>query len=127
MWFSRAFLSVITPLEVETIAIPRPFRTLGSSSAPAYTLRPGLETRRRPVMTCCFLARYLRVMDHALVAVIDHGVGLDVALVQQNLGNSLLQIGSGDIHGFVLRRVRIPDTGQHICYGIGDLHVYILL
>ena len=60
MWFSRAFLSVITPLEVETIAIPRPFRTLGSSSAPAYTLRPGLETRRRPVMTCCFLPRYLR-------------------------------------------------------------------
>ena len=66
-------------------------------------------------------------VDHALVAVIDHGVGLDVALVQQNLGNSLLQIGSGDIHGFVLCRVRIPDTGQHICYGIGDLHVYILL
>ena len=35
MWFSRAFLSVITPLEVETMAMPRPLRTLGSPSAPA--------------------------------------------------------------------------------------------
>ena len=23
----------------------------------------------------------------------------------------------------VFRRVGVPDTGQHICYGIGDLHV----
>ena len=29
----------------------------------------------------------------------------------------------GIIHGFVLCRIRIPDAGQHICYGIGDLHV----
>ena len=35
MCSSRAFLSVITPLEVETMAMPRPLRTLGSSSAPA--------------------------------------------------------------------------------------------
>ena len=41
--------------------------------------------------------------------------------------NGLLQVGSGDIHGFVLCAVRIADAGQHVCYGIGDLHVYILL
>ena len=34
-WFARAALSVMTPLDVEIIAMPRPFRTLGSSSAPA--------------------------------------------------------------------------------------------
>ena len=38
-----AFLSVITPLEVEMIAIPKPLSTLGSSSEPLYCLKPGLE------------------------------------------------------------------------------------
>ena len=35
MWAARAALSVMTPLDVEMMAIPRPRRTLGSSSAPA--------------------------------------------------------------------------------------------
>ena len=34
-WLARAALSVMTPLDVEMIAMPRPFRTRGSSSAPA--------------------------------------------------------------------------------------------
>ena len=34
-WAARAALSVMTPLDVETMAIPRPRRTRGSSSAPA--------------------------------------------------------------------------------------------
>ena len=38
-----AFLSVITPFEVEIIATPTPFSTLGSSSEPLYCLKPGLE------------------------------------------------------------------------------------
>ena len=42
-------------------------------------------------------------------------------------GNSLLQVGSGDVDSFVLCRVSVPDSGQHICYGIGDLHFKILL
>ena len=33
-WSSRAFLSVMTPLDVEMIAMPRPRSTRGSSSAP---------------------------------------------------------------------------------------------
>ena len=66
-------------------------------------------------------------MNGALIAVVDNVESLDIALVQQDLSNGLLQVGCGDIHGFVLCRVRVPDTGQHICYGIGDLHVNILL
>ena len=50
-WAARAALSVMMPLEVDTMATPRPRRTRGSSSAPAYTRRPGLETRRRPEIT----------------------------------------------------------------------------
>ena len=41
--FLRANLSVITPFGVDIIAIPNPFNTWGISSAPAYTLSPGLE------------------------------------------------------------------------------------
>ena len=66
-------------------------------------------------------------VDDALVAIVNDGVGLDVALVQQDLSNSLLQVGSRYIHSVVLSRVGVPDSGQHICYGIGDLHVKILL
>ena len=61
-------------------------------------------------------------MDDALVAVIFYRVGLDIAFVLQNLCHRLLQIRSGHIDSVVLCRVRVPDTGQHICYGIGDLH-----
>ena len=39
-----ASLSVITPLDVEIIAIPKPFITLGKLAESAYFLRPGLET-----------------------------------------------------------------------------------
>ena len=49
------------------------------------------------------------------------------SFLQQDLSNGLLQVGSGNIHSFVLCRVSVPDTGQHICYGIGDLHFVILL
>ena len=46
-----ASLSVITPSEVETNAIPKPFNTLGTSFALAYTRKPGLEIRFNPVIT----------------------------------------------------------------------------
>ena len=55
-------MSVMTPLDVETMAIPRPRRTLGNSSAPAYTRRPGLDTRFRPEMTFSLPALYFRAM-----------------------------------------------------------------
>ena len=51
-----ASLSVITPLFVEMIAVPKPPRTFGSSSLPAYTRRPGLEILLRPVMIFSFLS-----------------------------------------------------------------------
>ena len=66
-------------------------------------------------------------MDDALIAVVHQSVGLDVAFVQQNLSNGLLQVGSRNIDSFVLCRVSIPNTGQHICYGVSDVHINILL
>ena len=51
-----ASLSVITPLFVERIAVPSPPSTLGISSVPAYTLRPGLEILFRPEITFSFLS-----------------------------------------------------------------------
>jgi hypothetical protein len=35
-------LSDITPFEVEMIAIPKPFNTLGIVAVPEYDLKPGL-------------------------------------------------------------------------------------
>ncbi|CFO36594.1 Uncharacterised protein [Staphylococcus aureus] len=46
-----ASLSVITPSEVETNAIPKPLSTLGTSLALAYTRKPGFEIRFNPVIT----------------------------------------------------------------------------
>jgi len=43
--FWAACLEVITPLEVETIAIPKPFKTRGKSSTPTYLRKPGVEIR----------------------------------------------------------------------------------
>ena len=65
--------------------------------------------------------------DDALGAVFDDLIGLDVALVEQDLRDGLLQVGSGHIDALVLCRVCIPDTGQHIGNGISDLHVCFLL
>jgi len=46
-----ASLSVTTPSEVETNAIPKPLSTLGTSLALAYTRKPGFEIRFKPVIT----------------------------------------------------------------------------
>ena len=51
-----ASLSVITPLLVEMIAVPKPPRTFGKFSLVAYTRRPGLEILLRPVMILTFLS-----------------------------------------------------------------------
>ena len=37
-----AFLPVIRPLEVDTIAVPNPFNTLGKPTESEYFLKPGL-------------------------------------------------------------------------------------
>ena len=60
--------------------------------------------------------------DDALGPVADGLEVLDIALVQQNLGDGLLHVGSGDIHGVMLGVVRVADAGEHIRNGIGDLH-----
>ena len=39
----KKILNYIDKYDVDIIAIPKPFNTLGNSSAPAYCLKPGLE------------------------------------------------------------------------------------
>ena len=65
--------------------------------------------------------------DDALFAIFDDLIILYVSLVNKNLGNSLLHVGSGDIHRIVLGRVCVPDSRQHVGNGIGDLHSVNLL
>ena len=48
---SLAALSVIIPFDVEIIAVPRPFNTLGISLALTYTLKLGLLILLRPDIT----------------------------------------------------------------------------
>ena len=55
-----AFASVITPCEVEMIAIPKPFKTLGSLSQPTLTRKPGLEIFFKPEMTLVPSAAYFK-------------------------------------------------------------------
>ena len=60
MFFALASLSVITPSEVDTIAIPKPFNTLGMSPVLAYTRNPGFEIRFKPVMTRSLFGPYFK-------------------------------------------------------------------
>ena len=60
--------------------------------------------------------------DDALGAVLDQLEGLDVALSQKDLSDSLLHLGSGDVNSVVLGGAGIADTGQHVGDGVGDLH-----
>ncbi|GAM93764.1 30S ribosomal protein S8 [Listeria monocytogenes] len=57
---ARASLSVKTPWEVDTIAIPRPLSTLGTSVDFAYTRKPGLLIRFKPVITRSPVAPYFK-------------------------------------------------------------------
>jgi hypothetical protein len=56
-----AFLPVMMPLFVERITVPKPPSTLGMFSTPAYARKPGLDTRRKPLITD-FLSLYLSVI-----------------------------------------------------------------
>ena len=56
-----ASLPVINPLDVETIAIPKPLSTVGTSSAFAYTRNPGFEILFKPVITRSFFSPYFKV------------------------------------------------------------------
>ena len=60
IFFALASLSVINPSDVDTIAIPSPLRTLGISSALAYTRNPGLLILLRPLITLSLDFEYLR-------------------------------------------------------------------
>ena len=48
------------PLEVDKIAIPNPFNTLGTSVFLTYTRKPGLEIRFKPVITRSLFLPYFK-------------------------------------------------------------------
>ena len=52
--------------------------------------------------------------ESALGAVLDDLEGLEMALIQEQLGAGLLPVGSMPADPRVLGRLRIPDTGQHL-------------
>ena len=56
----------MTPLEVDTIAIPRPFNTRGISDAPLYFLKPGREALCNFVIAATFVdALYFKAGMHS--------------------------------------------------------------
>ena len=61
----------------------------------------------------------------AMKRILDHLEILDVALVQQDLSDALLHIGSGDIYGLMLCVARVADAGQHIRDRVCDVHTEI--
>ena len=62
--------------------------------------------------------------DHALSAVVNELEALDLALIQQDLSDGLLHVGSRHIDRIMLGVVRVADTGQHIRNRISDLHEF---
>ena len=60
--------------------------------------------------------------DDALGAVVDELEALNIALVQQDLRNGLLHVGSGNVDSGMLGAVRVADAGEHIRNGICDVH-----
>ena len=63
----RAFLSVMIPLDVEIIAMPKPPSTIGNSLCFAYTLNPGLLILFNLVITGnFFLFFYFKIISMIL-------------------------------------------------------------
>ena len=63
--------------------------------------------------------------DNALGTVVDNLEGLNVALIQQDLSDALLHVGSRNVDGLVLGVVGVADTGQHIGNRISDVHTNV--
>ena len=61
-------------------------------------------------------------VDRALGTIVNDLIALDVALVQQNLSDALLHVGSGDIHSVMTGTVCVADAGEHIRNGVSDMH-----
>ena len=61
---SRATLSVTSPFDVEIIAIPKPFKTLGTCFESHVTLKPGLEILFNPEITFSPFGPYFKAISH---------------------------------------------------------------
>ena len=59
----------------------------------------------------------------SLDGVVLHLHALDVALVNQNLADSLLHVGSGDLHRRVFGSASVADASQQVRDRISNLHL----
>ena len=86
----RACLSVITPFEVEMMAMPRPFMTFGHILTVGVDAKAGLGNAAQPGdnRAPCLEPYFSVDADDALLAVVDDLKALDIALVHAESGRS---------------------------------------
>ena len=65
--------------------------------------------------------------DNTLLAVVGDFHTLDVALINQDLADCLLQVGSRNVHGRVFGSAGVADASEQVRDRIGDLHATNLL
>ena len=104
------------------MAMPSPPSTRGKLSFFAYTRKPGLDTRRFPGSRALLAGPCRR--DHQVLA--DLGVAdleaADVALLLKDLGEVRLDLGVRHAHRVLVSRIRVPQTGQHVCDRVSHRH-----
>ena len=60
--------------------------------------------------------------DDSLLTVFDYLKIADISFLLEDVGNCILYSGRRNINSFVLGRVSIADTSEHICYNVCYLH-----
>ncbi|CDN41025.1 Putative uncharacterized protein [Paenibacillus sp. P22] len=60
--------------------------------------------------------------DHPLLAVLDIFSVTNEALALENISDLLLDFRSGHFNGFMTNKIRVADTGKHICDRIRHNH-----
>ena len=126
---ARASWPVITPCEVETIAVPIPPSTLGMCLASTYVRRPGRDTRRSPEIAERRSSVYLsRIWISCPVSPSGAGIdrpGVDVALLVEDPRELALQFGGRDLDGLVRRVDRVAHAREEVGYRVGHRHPWL--
>ena len=116
---------MITPVEVDMIAVPSPPKREGAGPCRRRLAAP-LGDTLEVGDDAATISRELQLDDEhavrerlALVVLgIDDAVVLDVALVLEDAGDLLLDLGGWHRRGVVQRAIRVADAGQHVSDGV---------
>ena len=125
---SAAWRFVITPTEVDMMAVPSPPRTRGSRSLPRVDAAAGLGDALEVGDDAAAIARELQLDDeHAVrerlalvVGGLDDAEVLDVALVLEDARDLLLHLGGRHRRRVVQRTVGVANPGQHVGDRVGE-------